>query len=235
LAAAGLAIAVAVVVFFLFFERHRTSVPGQATPEALARHVDIGHRALADGKFRLAFREFQAAQDLSERVSALSGLERRRLAQWQRQAKLLADLLPFSLQEIVRHAADLEADQKAWQVDFAERYQGRGVIFDAELRQEGAGKYQVNYVVAVDGQPTRLDLTNLLLLHLLPLEQSQRVLFGARLSDIRREGGVWIIRFDPGSAVLLTDVEGAAACLPKASDLEELVRRQSGWLRLNEE
>ena len=65
------------------------------------------------------------------------------------------------------------------------------------------------------------------------MDGPRRCLFGARLADCKREeGGRWVFRFEPESAVLLTDEGATAACCPgPIDDLREILRRQDEWLR----
>jgi hypothetical protein len=80
----------------------------------------------------------------------------------------------------------------------------------------------------------RVALEDLTLLRQLPLDPPRRWLFGVRLANCQREeGGVWVFRFEPESAVLLTDEAAAAACCPGPVDdeLHEVLRRQDEWLR----
>jgi hypothetical protein len=222
------------IVYFLY-PRFKAG-PARVTAETITQHIKAGRIALARGGFRLAVHELQTAQSLAERIGEpVPGIDRSWLAQWLLQAHLLADLLDSSLEEIVSHASHLEPDDKAWFADFDQRYRGRSVVFDAEVRRDAAGKYQMNYLVVVDGKQAVLDLTNVQLFKLLPLHKPQRLLFGLRLASVRREAeGSWVIRFDPNRGVLLTDREAAAACSPQtAAELDELVRRQAGWLGLS--
>jgi hypothetical protein len=61
------------------------------------------------------------------------------------------------------------------------------------------------------------------------------MLFGARLAGLEREErgghGLWVIRLDPDSGVLLTDEDAAGACCPRPLDdgLRAVLRRQADW------
>ena len=65
--------------------------------------------------------------------------------------------------------------------------------------------------------------------------EPRRMLFGARLAGLAREErgghGLWVIRLDPDSGVLLTDEDTAGACGPRPLDpgLREVLRRQADW------
>src|SRR5262249_759475 len=107
----------------------------------------------------------------------------------------------------------------------------RAVIFDDRVRRDPAGAYRLTtYEVRAPGEPARVELSELTLLKGLPLAEPQRLLFGARLSEIGRgDGGTWVIRFDRDSGVLRTDEVAASACCPLDADLRPLLKRQSEW------
>jgi hypothetical protein len=70
------------------------------------------------------------------------------------------------------------------------------------------------------------------MLKFLPLEEPKRLLFGARLGSVAREhNSVWVVRFEPGSGVLLTDPQITAEILPGPMDEEvhKLLERQRQW------
>jgi hypothetical protein len=203
-------------------------------PEAVRQRLEAGREALVQGKYRLALRELEAARALREQhPDALPAADRRRLTQLHRQAALLADLLTEPLEDILRQAADLtDLDEREWQDLFADRYRGRSVIFDARVRAEASGDFQLDYAVFCRDRRVRLELANVQLLHRLPLQQPQRLLLGLRLASVRREaGGGWAIGFEADGAVLLTDPDVAAACCGQpAEEVREVVQRQAEWL-----
>lgn len=204
----------------------------QPAPRTFADYMHAGQRALAQGKFQSAARELRTAWGWQNaHRDEVSLAQRRQLTQLYRQADLLSDLLSESLEEILRHAADLIRDPEEWRREFAKRYKGKAVVFDAEVRPDPARQFQLDYVVFQDDRPAQLELTDVQLLHLLPLQKPERLLIGLRLARVDLEaGGVWVIRFEPDSGVLLTDPEAAAACcLQPVEDLEEVVRRQRLW------
>jgi hypothetical protein len=204
----------------------------QPTRRTFVDYMQAGQRALAQGKFQSAARELRAAWEWQNaHRDEVSLAQRRQLTQLYRQADLLSDLLSETLEEILRHAADLIPDPEEWQREFAKRYKGKAVVFDAEVRPDPARQFQLDYVVFLDDRPAQLELADVQLLHLLPLQKPERLLIGLRLARVDLEaGGVWVIRFEPDSGVLLTDPEAAAACcLQPVEELEEVVRRQRLW------
>jgi hypothetical protein len=190
-----------------------------------------GQEALARGNFRRAAEELDAARGLLEQHPGWTpAAQARRVTQLQRQAALLADLLSESLGEILQRAAGLQEEE--WQAQFERRYQGRAVVFDAEVARDAAGRFQLDYHIRAGLEPARIDVGDLKLLAALPRERSPRLLFGARLAAMNREaGGTWVVRFQPDSAVLLTDLEAVTACCPPPIDdgLKDLVKRQNEW------
>jgi hypothetical protein len=194
---------------------------------------EAGERELREGNIHRALREFQAALVQRNRSpEVLSRSEHRRLEQLYRQCDLLARLLDRSLEEIVQQALQHRHDDE-WRAKF-EDYRGRAVVFDDVLRPDAQGRPSLAfYAVRVGDVEVRVALEDLPLLRQLPLDPPQRWLFGARLADCRREeGGVWVVRFEPDSAVLLTDEPAAAACCPHPleAELREVLKRQEEWL-----
>jgi hypothetical protein len=237
--AGAVSVAVLLVLFLLALpllsRRAPTGQAEVASPaQQLAAAVDTGRRALADGNYRLALREFSVVAELRDRnPGLLAPADDRRLAQLQRQGDLLARLLNRSLQEVVQEAA-LVRDPDEWQARFADDYRGRGVIFDDTVGRDADGRPALStYAVVVNKETVRLALEDLKLLQALPLAPPSRMLFGARLAGCaREEGGAWVLRFEADSGVLLTDPGAAASCCPAplGRELEEVLHRQEEWL-----
>ena len=104
------------------------------------------------------------------------------------------------------------------------------MVFDADVSRDGAGPFRLDFHVRAGGERARVDVNDLTLLTLLPRDRPPRLLFGARLASLAREqGGVWVIRFDPDSGVLLTDETAAGACCPLDAELRALLARQAEW------
>jgi hypothetical protein len=66
----------------------------------------------------------------------------------------------------------------------------------------------------------------------LPLQESQRLIFAARLTDIHQAGGVWMVRLEPDSGVLLTDTEATSIStgVPVDAALQDVIQRQTAWV-----
>jgi hypothetical protein len=212
-----------------------TRLASRAAPDSLDEvraRIAAGSKALGEGNSQLAVEELDAARRLAPKYrQQLPHSEARHLAQLHRQATLLADLLTESLGELLDRAAGLE--EREWQAVFQRRYRDRAVIFDAEVRRDAAGQYQLGYRVWAGLEAGRVAVEDLNLLALLPLERPQRMVFGARLAAVRREPpGEWVVHFEPGSGVLLTHPGAVAACLFKDPDanLQQVLRLQEAWL-----
>src|SRR3989442_1095881 len=138
--------------------------------------------------------------------------ENQRLTALYRQAALLADLLTESLEEILNRIDGLE--YKEGQSAFARRYRGKAVVFYATVRQDAAGRHQMDYrLLGPRRKAARLELADLKLLHALPLQEPQLLLFGARLDKVSRDpAGAWAFSLEPESGILITHPGAAAAC-----------------------
>jgi hypothetical protein len=225
-----------VALFLLLLPRVRRAPGERAGPpgaEEVLRLMESGREALAQGNVHLALRRLNDAVDLRDRrPGVLSPAQHRRLNQLQRQSDLLARLSAHSLEEVVRQAA-LVRHPEEWEARFAEQ-RDKAVVFDDVVARDDLGRPALSgYEVRVDGEKVRVALEDLALLRELPLGQPRRMLFGARLARVGREdGGEWVVRFRPDSAVLLTDPDAAGACCPLPLDegLLETLARQERWL-----
>jgi hypothetical protein len=203
----------------------------------LTRHKKAGYDALEEGKLRQAAEEFSAARELGLRhADSLAPVELRALNQIQGETSLLADLLTESLSEILLRAARSPADE--WEAQFRRRYRGlaqpNAVVFDALVRRDATGQFHLDWhLEPPPGESARLEIGELAVLQTLPLAEPRRLLLGARLGSIAREqNGVWVIRFEPASGVLLTDKRAVAAGLnvPMDDPLEKLLQQQREWV-----
>ena len=235
LLAGGITLVAVILLFVLLLNfLGRTPQPTASSPAAdeLNRHLAQGEAALAEGSFARAVDELGKARELRDRGQSMSLADGRRLQQLYRQADLLSGLLSDSLQTIVQQAVGSRRDEGEWQRQFADRYKGKAVIFDAEVRRDAAGELHLDYLLQIPQTKARIDLQSLKLLRTLPLDQPRRLLFGARLESVVLEPeDTWVIRFDAESGVLMTDANAVAACgLPEDEDSREVLRRQVEWL-----
>jgi hypothetical protein len=209
-------------------ETERSAAPAEPARPRLAR----AELLLARGQFHQALAEVDVAVGLAAGESpGLSPRDRRRLRQVRRQAALLADLSAESLEEILRHRAGLSDPE--WEATFRRRYQGKGLVLDTDVARTAAGRYRHGWRVLLPDGQARLELDGLKVLDGLPLQEPQRLVFGARLHSARREPpGAWVIHLVPDSGVLLTDPQAAALCCAGLADEDarQVLRRQRGWV-----
>ncbi|MGH7222778.1 MAG: hypothetical protein ACRELF_06100 [Gemmataceae bacterium] len=215
--------------------RRRGTAADSAGSAADARALlQAGEHQLREGNVHLALKELNAAiAQYARHPDVLNREEHHRLEQLRRQADLLSRLLDQPLEDIVLQAMQHRSDED-WRAKFA-HYRGRTIVFDNLLRRDAQGWPILDYdVMREAGVKARVALENLALLRQLPLDPPRRWLFGARLASCRREeGGIWILRFEPDSAVLLSDESAASACCPRPLEEELLgvLKRQDEWLR----
>jgi hypothetical protein len=236
LAAAG-CVGLLLVGFFALRPLLRRDSNGTAAPPArggdLPGQIDLGRRALGQGKFRLAHKLLREAREMrGGRPEALPAAESRRLVQLYRQADLLARLSIVPLEDIVRRG-QLVRDPDEWALEM-EDHRGRTFLFDDVIRLDAERRPQLGtYIVEAGDERVRLALEDLLILRDLPLEDEPRLIFGASLAGCEREeGGGWVIHFEPSSGVLMTDLEALVACMtqPPDKEVEQVLARQQRWL-----
>jgi hypothetical protein len=205
--------------------------------EAFRTHLRQAHEALAGGRLRKSAEEFKAAHRLAQsHPEFLPSADLHELNQLCRETSLLADLLSESLEEILLRAS--RSQEEEWQAQFRQRYKGpektNAVVFDAEVRRDGAGRYHLDWHLQAGVEPARIEMDDLAVLRGLPLTEPRRLLFGARLASMAREqNGVWVVRFEPDSGVLITNRQAATACCPPPldADLLGVLDRQRQWLQ----
>jgi hypothetical protein len=196
---------------------------------ALQQHLIAGRKALLESDFATALQEFNLAQAMqASEAGHLSASEHQELRQLQRQAALLKDWAGEPLDFILARSAQLKNEE--WQAVVGQ-YRGKAFIFDAELRLDAGRQYQAKINRAGRGPLLKLELQDLKLLGYLPLDEPKRVLFGARLVEIRREAeGTCVVRLVPDSGVLLTDVASAGLGQMIADPLlQQILQQQREW------
>jgi hypothetical protein len=204
-------------------------------PDAAAdirSRIAAGRQALDEGNLQVAVEALGAAHSLHQQhPDLLPAAEGRQLTSVHHQAALLADLLTESLEEILGRLGGLQ--EQEWQAVFARRYTGRAVILDTNVRRDPAGSYHLDYRLFTGTQPAKLEVADLSVFHALPLEEAQRLIFGARLAGLQRlPPGRWVVRFQPESGVLLTDAGAVSVGCSQPLDeaLFEVLGRQAAWM-----
>ena len=230
IAAATLAVVVSAVLVLLGALRTKP----EDSPDVQA-HLSASEHALEAGRLHAAAQELTKARQLAlQWPDALSPAELRVLNQQLRETSLLADLLSESLEEILERAAHLPEEE--WKAQFEKRYRGpqaaNAVVFDAEVQQIGLRRYRLDWELFAGQEPARVEIDELQMFEGLPLQEPRRLLFGARLGSIQREqNGVWVVRFEPHSGVLLTDPRAVSIRYPGPVDdeIKNLLERQRRW------
>jgi hypothetical protein len=211
-----------------------------AVRDRMAQHVSAGQQALVDREYALARKEFEAARTLRQQhPQAMSGADSRQLNQLFRQTDLLADRLP-NLRDLIELRKGTKNDHD-WDFLFKGRYQGKAVFFDVTVSEPGGQPYQVDRfhphpgLEGMSPELVRLHLQDLKLLQNIRPSTPVRLLFGARLADLRNEGvgeqSLRVIHLQPDSGVLLTDAGAVASLLqqPLDNDLQALLKQQADW------
>ncbi len=248
LIAAAVTLALLVLLFLAALPFLGRSAPPPREPDRppdLHAMTTAGRRALTDGDFHLAVQLLQSALDQDKQhPGILSPGERDDLTQLWRQGDLLDRLSSRSLEEIIEEADSVRRDDE-WKARFETDHRGKTVVFDDEVRfddgppaEDGRRRPLLRrYHVTASGREARVALEDLNVLQPLARERPQRMLFGGRLSAIRRERDQWVIHFEPDSGVLLTERGAAEAVCPAPLDpaLVDVLKRQADWLgRQNE-
>jgi hypothetical protein len=200
--------------------------------KSVSEHFGAGKKHLGLGQFHEAVRELDEALALLQKYpDALSGTERKRLVQMHREARIYVDLLSESVEEILLQAA-AETDDREWQAAFADRYQGKSVIFHSGIHRDSSNHWALDYDVFIGDRRARIDWENLKLLRSLPLNGSERLLLGVRLANVEPEAGAnWVVRLAPDSGVLLTDADALATAYSRSPEgIDEVLQRQAAWV-----
>lgn len=178
-----------------------------------------GLQALADGDLAAA-REILARVDQAIRRLGETFPDGPRFQQAHAELDILDKLLPISLDDALR-----EASLSSSRTDDAIR--GKAIVLDAEVSRDPSGTYRIGYVAFMDGEPVRIDPGPMALFEKLGARGRARLLFGAKLEGLDRQGGRWRIRLDPHSGVLLTERRVALALgLAGEADIAERLRDQ---------
>jgi hypothetical protein len=215
--------------FLVWFNVLRDDSPSPLNHEP--NKVPQGAAAVAEAREMIRRRHFAGAvkrlQDARER-----GEVHPELTQLYREAALLHDLSTQSLEELLG-IAQAERAPEQWREKFRES-RGKAIVFDDVVDLDPWGHSRLaGYEVRINDERARVHL-ELKLLRQLSLGSGRRLVFGARLANVAREdGGVWVIRFDPDSGVLLTDEGAAEACglVPVDDNLRRILAEQAQWAR----
>lgn len=206
---AGLLASAAVAILGLALLLPRGAEPSAATPvtSSAAELSKEGNAAVAaTDLFTAADRLRRAVERLERAPDSLPPADAEALRARERQVRLIADLNPEPLSDILRPLPG--TPDAAWERLFRDRYAGKALLFDSVVRRDPAGEYHLDIEPEAGAGPVRLELQAVRLLNLLPLETPTRLLFGCRIAGARRGAdGRWTLDLQPESGVLLTDPE----------------------------
>jgi hypothetical protein len=222
-----------VFLFFFFLEpllskKVNPSSPGQEI--GVEETIRTARENLARGYFRQARIDLEHL--LQKQIPPSGTKEERRVRQLAREAAVLSDLLAESLEEILQHAAGLEA--KEWQLEFRHRYQGKAILLDGEFFKDAAGNWQCDYQLFAGKDKAKLEFSSLVLPPKLSLQGRQRMVLGLRLENVRLEppGPAWVVRLEKNSEVFLTELGAARMVCPDLAEDEaqKLLALQATWI-----
>jgi hypothetical protein len=229
-----LAIVSALMVVLLSHLQVHRPIPEPAPARSAAdvnACLQSARKAIGSSDFKKAADDLEAARSMVRQQPELSSaVETRRLDQLQRQVALIADWPREPLEHMLARVGKLNA--REWEA-VGRGYRGQAVLLDIVARRDPVGRYHVENKDPAGEVTLNLELQNLKVLQSLPLADPQRLLLGARLAEIRRAGpGSYLVQFAPESGVLLTDADIAGKCVLQPVDeaLQEVLRRQAGWL-----
>ncbi len=189
-------------------------------------------QALSRRDLRLAGQRLgQLADQLHRDPSLLSGLERWKVLQQQKEIALANDLLYESLPELLQ--TGVEVAPEVWEWRFDQRYRGRSVIFDAQIGRNPMGEYQFDYLLRVNDQDCIIDWERLRLFDALPFGEPRRLIFGFRLETAYVDAfGRWHIEPRSDSGVLITLPELLEDGLVAVDEeLHSILQMQDRWLQ----
>jgi hypothetical protein len=191
----------------------------QSYPQVAELGRDEGIPALEAGEFD---RAHQILAPAKQAVDALGGQVEGadRIRQAADEAALYVNLASLGLEEMLDEAARATTP-KEWASRFNDRYKGRGVVFDTDIRATPAdpvGRYEIDYVIlpiedvgsfrAEGARPersARVDFRGFELFDLAKPKVGDHVVFGARLAALEydAEARGWVVRLEPRSGLFV--------------------------------
>ena len=220
------AVGIALLVHFATGSKDETK-PALNAEQLAEQHFQAGENAINGGSFHQAERELSAALDLSQRWPAA---RRQEVAQLQRQAGIVADLLTEAPTEIIHNS--LGMPEAEWRAIFARNYAHRSIILDDTIHRDASG-YHLGFKMRVAGAAAHWDLNQLSVLKSVDLFQPRRVILGLRLAEIRRNAkGGWLVIPEPESGVLFTDPRffvGLSVAVDR--EMEQVLKAQQEWVK----
>ena len=166
-----------------------------------------GITKLDDGKFDEAKQILTAAASAYDEMSDKTE-EADIVRQAARESAIFADLASRPIEDIL----DSVAAGPNGHSDFVNLDQGRSLIVESRVTKtpDQGGEYDIDFRVAVGPGPAparplgRLDLNGLKLLNDLKPNVGDTILIGVRLKDLELQDGIWWIRLENASGVMIT-------------------------------
>ena len=186
--------------------------------EDLPRIAEIGR---TEGFRKLDSGDFFAAKkilaDASAAVDAMGGRFEGAdaIRQAAREAAILTDLVPRSLEELVEEAATYR-DLAGWSAHFSSMYRGRSIILETTITSvpdpsKPSSSYADAYRILVGRGPKptargRIDYDGFELFELSAPKVGEIKLFGARLNTLEfdRSANLWVLTLEPDSGAFVT-------------------------------
>ena len=198
----GVFLIISLTVFIQLRQAHREQLPQLAN---LGRTEGI--TKLDDGKFDEAKQILTAAASAYDEMSDKTE-EADIVRQAARESAIFADLASRPIEDIL----DSVAAGPNGHSDFVNLDQGRSLIVESRVTKtpDQGGEYDIDFRVAVGPGPAparplgRLDLNGLKLLNDLKPNVGDTILIGVRLKDLELQDGIWWIRLENASGVMIT-------------------------------
>jgi hypothetical protein len=175
----------------------------EALPQVAEQNLREGLAALIEGRFDLAKSALDTAASALETLKDPEAPGARQSAD---EAAIFADLANASLEEIVETVATRPG---GW--DAASTHKGRSFWIESRIAALPSGNngYDLEYRIIANGRKGRIDLTGLKLLASGGPQVGDPIILGARIAEVALDrDGLWAIKLDPESGILLTSPEG---------------------------
>jgi hypothetical protein len=221
-------VVVTIVLLVLFGDSGGGLDRSQKSAGSASELLAEGERKLGEGAYHLALQALLQAQQ-AQRQTPLPASQSKQLDQLIKQVELITLLSEQSLQQILHSSLGLPADE--WRRTFDQRYAGTTILFDGFVRREADGDYSLKLPLTVGTSRAKLDLRSLRVLRDLPLTRGTRLLFGAKLTNIREDPPYQVVQFDPASGVLIThEIVLVGTSILVDDELRQVIRQQAKWL-----
>ena len=189
-----------VVVGTGWYVTHQQAITQAETD--IVTEAEAGFRALQEGEYN------RADEHLNVAAAAVRILDRtdepsRRIEQAAREAKVLANLAPISVVELVRRVdqSGVESDGK-WKPTERISFEDQWIAFDATVEKR-SGKYAVTLPIKVGDRANIFIRVDCDRLNDVPFEDSSQILtFAGKIESVEQVSSAWNVIMDPESVFL---------------------------------